>query len=124
MSLIDLKKSKGSNVTRKIFTIDEFIADADNYAKGEPELVSAENIIKHEQPQAQKSIQSKKNPNVERTPFRHATFTLSVGAISKLQKLATDTQLAKSHIIRILIDDVCNEDQQAKLQKLMGSKTG
>ncbi len=40
MSLSDLKKAKDDKKKKKAFTVDEFIADAENYAKGAPELVS------------------------------------------------------------------------------------
>ena len=40
MSLTDLKKGKGDKAKKKKFTIDEFISDAENYAKGTPKIVS------------------------------------------------------------------------------------
>ena len=128
MSLIDLKKSKGSKVNKTKFTIDEFIADADNYAKGEPEIVNGDNHLNLnlkfnlKQMKDQKHVESEAYAKVERKPFRHATFTLSEDSITKLQALATDTQLAKSHIIRILIEEFCNEVQPINLHKLTGSK--
>lgn len=39
MSLSDLKKSTQAKTKQKNFTVDEFIADAENYAKGHPEIV-------------------------------------------------------------------------------------
>ena len=39
MSLTDLKKGKGKTVKKKNFTVDEFISDAEDYAKGQPKLV-------------------------------------------------------------------------------------
>ena len=49
MSLTDLKKSasRGKKDNRKVsndksFTVDDFIEDADNYAKGVPQIVSSE----------------------------------------------------------------------------------
>jgi len=56
--------------------------------------------------------------------FRHATFTLSEQAIAQLQNLAKDTKLAKSHIIRILINELCDEEQHDKLKKLLDSGIG
>ena len=38
MSLIDLKKSKDGPKKKKKFTVDEFIADAEDYAKGQPKI--------------------------------------------------------------------------------------
>ena len=43
-------------------------------------------------------------------------------AIEQLQELAKDSNLAKSKIIRILIDELCNEEQHEKLAKLLDSK--
>ncbi len=40
MSLADLKKSNSNNGKKKKFTVDEFIDDAENYAKGMPEIVT------------------------------------------------------------------------------------
>jgi hypothetical protein len=131
MSLTDLKKSMddGKGKKRK-FTVDEFISDADNYAKGAPEIVSGVNYNELNLTQAvlaTKQYVKQKNESLEDVkkdskPFRHATFTLSEDAIAQLQDLAINTKLAKSHIIRILIDELCNKDQQAKLHKLLGSK--
>lgn len=128
MSLSDLKKSKDGKSKKKAFTVDEFIADADNYAKGSPELVSKNKnqpvslqqaLIAAKQFEVKK--QSERRSSKEGKPFRHATFTLSEEAISQLQELAKDSQLAKSHIIRILIDELCNKEQQDKLNKLLDS---
>ena len=128
MSLSDLKKSKDNRPKKKSFTIDEFIADADNYAKGEPEIVSEgknqelslkQALVAAKQFEVKK--QSERRRDKENKPYRHATFTLSEEAITQLQELAKDTQLAKSHIIRILIDELCTKDQQQKLNKLLDS---
>ena len=128
MSLSDLKKSTDGKVKKKKFTIDEFISDAENYARGEPEIVSSDPNNKLNLRQAiaaaKNHVERKKTANVERVPFRHATFTLSEDAIEQLQELAADTQLAKSHIIRILIDELCNKDQKDKLRKLLDSHIG
>lgn len=126
MSLIDLKKSTNGPKKKKAFTVDEFIADAENYAKGKPEIVSPE---KEELTLEQAILAAKKHvsqredsTHTSSKRFRHATFTLSEAAIEQLQNLAIDSKLAKSHIIRILIDELCNEEQQEKIKKLLGSK--
>jgi len=130
MSLSDLKKSKDGNNKRRKFTVDEFISDAENYAKGAPEIVSSDinnqlnltqAIIAAKQHVADKKANKDSKPSTKKT-FRHATFTLSEEAINQLSELAIETKLAKSHILRILIDELCNKDQQAKLHKLLGSK--
>lgn len=126
MSLIDLKKSKDGPRKKKKFTVDEFIADADNYAQGKPKIVSRE----HDEISLQQAILAAKEHANRKTQtsnevgrrFRPATFTLSEAAIEQLQELAVDTKLAKSHIIRILIDELCNKDQKEKLRKLLDSK--
>jgi len=128
MSLIDLKKSKDGPKKKKKFTVDEFIADAEDYAQGQPKIVSRE----HDELSLQQAILAAKEHVAKKAQsgsevgrrFRPATFTLSEAAIEQLQELAIDTQLAKSHIIRILIDELCNKDQKEKLRKLLDSKIG
>ena len=134
MSLSDLKKSKDGKSKQKKFTVDEFISDAENYARGAPEIVSSEinNEVNLTQAiaAAKQYVADKKADKETRTKksskkaFRHATFTLSEEAINQLSELAIETKLAKSHILRILIDELCNKDQQEKLHKLLGSKIG
>ena len=126
MSLSDLKKSKDGPRKKKQFTVDEFIADAENYAQGQPKIVSRE----HDELSLQQAVLAAKahaarqdeNSAEGGRRFRPATFTLSEAAIEQLQALAHDSQLAKSHIIRILIDELCNKDQKEKLRKLLDSK--
>lgn len=128
MSLIDLKKSNDGKKRKKKFTVDEFIADAENYAKGQPKIVSqAQEELTLQQAiiAAKEHVADKKKQKSEGgRRFRHATFTLSEAAIDQLQELAIDTKLAKSHILRILIDELCNQDQKEKLTKLLASKIG
>jgi len=127
MSLIDLKKSKDSKAKKKKFTVDEFISDAEDYAVGKPKVVSSENmnleqaVILAKQRAAENNWpkhQSKKSTPAK----RHATFTLSEDAIAQLELLSKESNLAKSHIIRILVNDLCNEEQQEKLRRLLKSK--
>lgn len=129
MSLTDLKKSKDRPSTKdsvkEQFTIDEFIADADNYAKGSPQIVSSENHGKMNLKQAihdaKRLIEQKKSAELQGKPFRRATFTLSENAIEQLQKLSEETDLAKSHIIRILINELSNKEQDDQIKNLFGS---
>jgi hypothetical protein len=138
MSLTDLKKNTDSKKEKKAFTIDEFIADAENYAKGTPEIVSESS---HEESAHKLNLQqaiSEAKRYVEMTeiehkqankgkhekPFRRATFTLSEDAIDQLQNLSQGTDLAKSHILRILIDELCNKEQNERLKNLLQSKIG
>ncbi|MGB1263101.1 MAG: hypothetical protein ACPG52_09345 [Cognaticolwellia sp.] len=127
MSLSDLKKSKsGPKKRTKHFTVDEFIADAENYAQGTPQIVSS---AQNERNVKQAILAAKSQdvrPNDDNSElirrFRHATFTLSEQAIEQLQTLALDSKLAKSHILRILIDELCHQDQKDKLTRLLASK--
>jgi hypothetical protein len=128
MSLRDLKKSKDGPKKKKQFTVDEFIADAENYAQGQPKIVSRD----HDELLLQQNVLATKEPAQRKEKssseggrrFRPATFTLSEMAIEQLQAVATETQLAKSHIIRILINELCNKDQKEKITKLLDSKIG
>jgi len=132
MSLSDLKKSKDGHNKKRQFTVDEFISDAENYAKGAPEIVSREKnnqlnltqaVLAAQQYVADKKARKEQKPAIaDKKPFRHATFTLSEEAITQLSELSIETKLAKSHILRILIDELCNKEQQKKLHKLLGSK--
>ncbi|WP_448565827.1 hypothetical protein [Thalassotalea ganghwensis] len=128
MSLSDLKKSNQSKGKKKQFTVDEFIADAENYAKGTPEIVSGDKSQKLDLKEAiaaakqfEVKQRAERRQKKDEKPFRHATFTLSEQAIQQLQELAVDSNLAKSRIIRILIDELCNKEQQEKINKLLGS---
>jgi hypothetical protein len=131
MSLSDLKKSTQAKTKQKNFTVDEFIADAENYAKGHPEIVKrgeqqtlnlTQALAATQQFEAKKRQKNKTSSKGK--PFRHATFTLSEEAILQLQDLALKSNLAKSHIIRILIDELCHRDQREKLTRLFTSKIG
>ena len=109
MSLSDLKKSKKNKVKKKNFTVDEFISDAEDYAKGAPKIVSGENL------NLEQAIAIAKQRDLgSNKPKRHATFTLSEDAIEQLEVLAKESSLAKSHILRILINELSNEEQQKK----------
>lgn len=129
MSLSDLKKNKdranSKENVKEQFTIDEFIADADNYAKGSPQIVSNENHGKMNLKQAihdaKMLIERKKSANMQGKPFRRATFTLSENTIEQLQKLSEGADLAKSHILRILIDELSNKEQEEQIKKLFES---
>jgi len=129
MSLTDLKKNKDSpkpkrNVKEQ-FTIDDFIADADNYAKGSPQIVSPDHHDKINLKQVihdvKHAIEQKKTTGTQTKPFRRATFTLSEEVIEQLQCLSEDTNLAKSHIIRILVDELSSREQDKKIKTLFKS---
>jgi hypothetical protein len=123
MSLSDLKKGNQKKVKQKDFTVDEFIADATNYAKGKPKVVShkADTLEQMQLKRAkEKNIEDKDKGNKNQSaPFRRSTFTLSEEVIEQLQKLSGETKLAKSHIIRILIRATTTSEQADLLQKLI-----
>jgi len=129
MSLTDLKKSKNrpnsKDNVKEHFTIDEFIADADNYAKGAPQIVNNENHGKMNLKQvihdAKRLIERKKRSGDKSKPFRRATFTLSENTIEQLKQLSEGTDLAKSHILRILIDELSSKEQEDQIKKLFDS---
>ncbi len=129
MSLTDLKKSKdrqdSKENVKEHFTVDEFIADADNYAKGSPQIVSnthhGKMNLKQAIHDAKLLIERKKLSSEKHKPFRRATFTLSENTIEQLKELSEDTDLAKSHIIRILIDELSNKEQEDQIKKLFES---
>ncbi len=144
MSLTDLKKGKDSKVKKRNFTIDEFISDAEDYAKGAPKIVSELSPEgEHQKLSLKQAINEAKRyvelteiehqqannvkagvKNKQGKPFRRATFTLSEDAIEQLHDLSEGTDLAKSHILRILIDELCNKEQNEQLKKLLQSRIG
>jgi len=133
MSFTDLNKDKN-------FIIDEFISDAEDYAKGTPKIVNElTNQVQASQKLNLKQAISEAKRYVEMTeidhqkiaevvagirtrtdkPFRRATFTLSEEAIGQLHDLSQSSDLAKSHILPILIDELCNIEQNEQLKKLL-----
>ena len=130
MSLTDLKKGNKATVKKKSFTVDEFISDAEDYAKGKPKLVKEGKSepsnaldLKQAIAFAEKKLTENADTKPNSKPYRHATFTLSEDAIAQLNTLATESKLAKSHIIRILIGALSSQDQKRQLQALLGSNT-
>lgn len=151
MSLTDLKKSSNDKGKKKKFTVDEFISDSENYAKGSPELVSSD-IAKQQdlaraiagakelvEAKAQqvfsekvtkvKTVNDKKVRHIKKKStvksnkkYRHATFTLSEEVIKQLQFLSDETHLAKSHIIRILINELDDEEKIEQLKQVLSVK--
>jgi len=124
MSLSDLKKSHSKQPKKKNFTVDEFISDAENYAKGSAAIVSKDTknlSMGQALLLAKKHLSDKSAPHSK--PFRRATFTLSEEAIAQLTHLSEGSDLAKSHIIRILINELCSKDQRDRLQELLDSQT-
>ena len=99
MALTDLKKNS-TRSNKRAFTVEEFIADAENYAMGVPQIVSVR------QAPAEDSTHL-----LSRGPMRHATFTLSTEAIEVLNKLSRESGVSKSKLIRQLILSVNEQNQ-------------
>ncbi|QDE30852.1 MULTISPECIES: replication protein RepA [Shewanella] len=97
MSLTDLKRKKRKDTQVKV-SVDDFIEDANNYAFGIG--------TSHDQPDITSTAQEflsgldKKSTKI----YRHATFTLTEKSISQLDEIAKTSKVAKSKILRILID--------------------
>lgn len=124
MSLADLKKSNSNKGKKRKFTVDEFIDDAENYAKGTPEIVTTGKDNKLAVQQAvvlAKKAKTEKQARQKKL-FRHATFTFNEKTFQQLNELAKDSKLAKSHILRILIDQLAVQDEEEKLKILLRSK--
>lgn len=91
MSLTDLKRKKLKPKPNEL-SADDFISDADRYAMGEDNKTGLSRA---------KLGLDKKSTSL----YRHATFTLTEHSISQLDTLAKNSKLAKSKILRLLIDD-------------------
>ena len=101
MALTDLKRNS-TRSNKRAFTVEEFIADAENYAMGVPKIVSVR--LAPEEDSANLLSQG---------PMRHATFTLSAEAIEALNNLSKETGVSKSKLIRQLILSVNEQNQSA-----------
>ncbi|WNC67269.1 ribbon-helix-helix domain-containing protein [Thalassotalea nanhaiensis] len=115
MSLADLKKQSSTKIKRS-FTVDEFIDDSTNYSIGDPQIVSAD-IQAQTQLLSQKianSIEPAAEPQSDK-PFKHATFTLSEDIIEQLNELAIKTNIPKSRLLRILVNNFYFQDNPNKL---------
>jgi len=92
MSLTDLKKKKGRKQKPKL-SVDEFINDAEAYARGK-------SVIESAAPEAHGHHRN----------FKLATFTLSPTSIEQLNLLAKKSGVAKSRLIRIMIERHFHEE--------------
>lgn len=104
MSLTDLKRRK-KKAPQTHVSVEDFIEDANNYAFGQPSEVS----------KSRKKIRSAKHKGINKHStkiYKHATFSLTENAIEILDAIATDTKLAKSKLIRILIHDFATKNKR------------
>jgi hypothetical protein len=87
MSLSDLHRKPAPS--KKVdCNVDEFIESARNYARG------IDNIVR---------LKPVDTPPPAKEPLRKATFTLSEPCIEALNRLAQESGLSKSHLVRTLI---------------------
>lgn len=97
MSLTDLKRRKKKTPQTQV-SIEDFIEDANNYAFGQPSVVS----------QSRKKLSKGKQKGLDKHStkiYKHATFSLTEDAIAILDQISTEAKIAKSRLIRILIYD-------------------
>ena len=112
MSLTDLKR-KAPKGTRKKVSVDDFIEDANNYALGK---TSDQVAPRQTTAQFLKGL-DKKSTKI----YRHATFTLTEKSIAQLDEIVKSTNVAKSKIIRILIDEFYQQHDTDQLTRLSKS---
>ncbi|MCG9697221.1 CopG family transcriptional regulator [Shewanella sp. Isolate11] len=135
MGLADLKKnstqSKRSNAGEQLPMslndfIDDFIDDATHYASGKPEqarqlaqVIALETGFDGILNRTIPSIKSQPRKVFPRgdSPYRKATFTLSESAIAHLAELASGCDVAKSKLIRFLIEHHYSLDESERLEK-------
>ena len=116
MSLADLKKKAAGKNLKKL-DVDEFIEDATAYAQGHSILT-------------QPTLPAKKRKqNARARNFKNATFTLSHEHIEQLNHLAEHTGFAKSRILRLLIEQLADHNDEdidallTTLKKTSSNKT-
>ncbi|MCG9720658.1 CopG family transcriptional regulator [Shewanella sp. Isolate7] len=134
MGLADLKKSStqssAARQNRKLLNIsldaliDDFIDDATHYAAGQPsnvqqmaEVIDLEtgfdgDFLNRHASQATPKVVPKGTG-----PYRKATFTLSESAIAHLAELASGCDVAKSKLIRFLIEHHYSLSESERQQK-------
>jgi len=100
MSLTDLKRKK-PKVDRSKISVEDFIADANNYAAGKPSLLVSEQLKKQKRGLDKQSTKT----------YRHATFTLTESSIAQLDKIAKGSGIAKSRLVRILIKEFSSKSE-------------
>lgn len=109
MSLTDLKRRK-KKTPRTQVSIEDFIEDANNYAFGQPSVVS----------KSRKKLSRVKHKGLDKHStkiYKHATFSLTEDAIKILDRISADKKIAKSRLIRILIREfsVKNKNEQSAI---------
>ncbi|QLE86229.1 MULTISPECIES: hypothetical protein [Shewanella] len=100
--------------------IDGFIDQATTYAAGGEQSNSIAEIIEFKPHQEDKqTVNPVRTIGKGNAPFRKATFTLSESAISHLADLASGCDVAKSKLIRFLIEHhySLSDDERRRVEK-------
>lgn len=138
MGLADLKKSSTqssrgqAHVSRhQQVNIEDFIDEATHYAAGfkntdqdMAEVITLASIVNQQPPSKVKAQSAKAITQIRKgnEPYRKATFTLSESAISHLAELASECDVAKSKLIRFLIEhhfSLTDDERKAKERSII-----
>ncbi len=118
MGLADLKKKHQLHHQKK-FTVDEFIEDAEFYAKGTPKVVSLElSLHRDESLSALAFIESGEHL---KPSFKKATFSMSTAAIDELGNLTQQDGMNKSLLLRLFthyFSSLTPEERQTIYERL------
>ena len=118
MGLADLKKKHNLHHQKK-FTIDEFIEDADFYAKGKPKVVSLELSLHRDE--ALTALAFIERGEHLKPSYKKATFSLSTAAIDELGNLTQQDGMNKSLLLRLFthyFSSVSPEERQTIYERL------
>jgi hypothetical protein len=96
MSLCSLKKSRPTVKTIAHVSVEDFIDDALAYANGLVAVPASSNVT---------PIRSIKDNAPTQKPMKRRTFTLSEQCIDNLDALSQRTGIAKSRLVRILVNN-------------------
>lgn len=118
MGLADLKKKHNLHHQKK-FTIDEFIEDADFYAKGKPKVVSLELSLHRDE--ALTALAFIERGEHLKPSYKKATFSLSTAAIDELGNLTQQDDMNKSLLLRLFthyFSSLSPEERQTIYERL------
>lgn len=111
MALADLKKTCGSQFKPRVVGLDDFIEDANHYARGLPSSTSnstsngmSNSTVCH--------LQTVPGLALKRQGMKRATFTLTESVQQELAQLSAETGIAKSKLLRILVRHVTELDEK------------
>lgn len=118
MGLADLKKKHNLHHQKK-FTIDEFIEDADFYAKGKPKVVSLELSLHRDE--ALTALAFIERGEHLKPSYKKATFSLSTAAIDEPGNLTQQDGMNKSLLLRLFthyFSSLSPEERQTIYERL------